>query len=387
METVNSVAAAAARAVWGDTTANNETKGQEPVSGKVGDTNKGEPYDAGNLGTTAATGSTSEFSKNTGTGSTPTTGLTNETTPTNFSKDTSTDATPSVGLTDRTKPTDFSQNTESEPYVAGDINSNTTSTNVTKPADFSQSTGTESTPNTRLTDKTTSTDFSKTGTDSTANTGLTNKTTPSDFSKNTDTDATPNTGSTDETKAAHFSKNTGTATTDDATPNTASTEMKMRDQPEDTTTGQNDTRDPEDPQTHPKSAPTDVNDADEGVNSAQTLDGPGPKPLDEVAHEHGGDAGKEGNTASTRDTPDNADKNLGEKGTGEQYVKSSGLKADGGDFDATKPGAGKEADRLMETKGIHNPNEDAKHSSHEGSGDTTEKKSLGQKIKEKLHKH
>lgn len=33
------------------------------------------------------------------------------------------------------------------------------------------------------------------------------------------------------------------------------------------------------------------------------------------------------------------------EGTGEQYVKSSGLAADGGDFDATKPGAGREADR------------------------------------------
>ena len=32
-------------------------------------------------------------------------------------------------------------------------------------------------------------------------------------------------------------------------------------------------------------------------------------------------------------------------GTGEQYVKSTGLAAEGGDFDATKPGAGREADR------------------------------------------
>ena len=33
------------------------------------------------------------------------------------------------------------------------------------------------------------------------------------------------------------------------------------------------------------------------------------------------------------------------EGTGEQWVKTSGLAADGGDFDATKPGAGREADR------------------------------------------
>ena len=35
----------------------------------------------------------------------------------------------------------------------------------------------------------------------------------------------------------------------------------------------------------------------------------------------------------------------GEKGTGDMYVKSSGMTADGGDFDATRPGAGREANR------------------------------------------
>lgn len=34
-----------------------------------------------------------------------------------------------------------------------------------------------------------------------------------------------------------------------------------------------------------------------------------------------------------------------EKGTGEKWVKTTGVAADGGDFDATKPGAGKEAER------------------------------------------
>ena len=33
------------------------------------------------------------------------------------------------------------------------------------------------------------------------------------------------------------------------------------------------------------------------------------------------------------------------EGTGEHWVKSSGTAADGGDFDAAKPGAGREADR------------------------------------------
>ena len=49
MDTISNAAQAAAqaasKAVWG----NSESK-EEPVSGKTGDTAKGEPYDAGNMG-------------------------------------------------------------------------------------------------------------------------------------------------------------------------------------------------------------------------------------------------------------------------------------------------------------------------------------------------
>lgn len=89
METINSLASAASKAVFGESnntttnettpntttttttaanqepltvsdstskntdnmSATNETLGQEPVSGKLGDTSKGEPFDAGNIGT------------------------------------------------------------------------------------------------------------------------------------------------------------------------------------------------------------------------------------------------------------------------------------------------------------------------------------------------
>jgi hypothetical protein len=56
METVNNLASAASRAIWGDGTTNgtekeNETKGQEPLSGEKGDVEAGEPYDKGNAGT------------------------------------------------------------------------------------------------------------------------------------------------------------------------------------------------------------------------------------------------------------------------------------------------------------------------------------------------
>ncbi|KAI0603490.1 hypothetical protein F4775DRAFT_35242 [Biscogniauxia sp. FL1348] len=264
METVNNMAAAAAKAVWGD----NQQHGQEPVSGLTGDTSKGEPYDAGNI---------------------------------------------------------------EDPKVE-DAN-----------------------------------------------------------------------GSASETKAAAFSKQTGTAVESEDTPDNPSTNIKEADAPKDTTKGQNDVRDPEDPNTNPKSAPTDVNNADDGPNEAQKLGGPGPKSLEEVAREKGGDAGIP-ETSTSKEVPSGDKraeeeqesgpqaKSLGE-GTGEQYVKSTGLNADGGDFDATKPGAGREAERLLEEKGVHPGGSDAKGTSDESvgskaSGDSPkDKKSLGKKIKDKLHRH
>jgi hypothetical protein len=44
------------------------------------------------------------------------------------------------------------------------------------------------------------------------------------------------------------------------------------------------------------------------------------------------------------------------EGTGEQWVKSSGMKADGGDFDASAPGAGREADREFSLLSISSGN-------------------------------
>lgn len=84
---------------------------------------------------------------------------------------------------------------------------------------------------------------------------------------------------------------------------------------------------------------------DEGTNPGKA-DGPGPKPIEEVARERGGDAAATGDkTEGKDDDPEGLGGKSDKKGTGEQYVKTSGLQADGGDFDATKPGAGKEADR------------------------------------------
>lgn len=73
-------------------------------------------------------------------------------------------------------------------------------------------------------------------------------------------------------------------------------------------------------------------------------------------------------------------------GTGEQWVKTSGVAAEGGDFDVTKPGAGREATRILEEKGIHKSTP-ADHSagSHAGTGEGKEKVSVTEKIKNKLH--
>ncbi|KAI3344005.1 hypothetical protein F4824DRAFT_30008 [Ustulina deusta] len=264
METINSMAVSAAKAVWGESNPSTE----EPVSGRFGDTSKGEPYDAGNIEPTSAH-----------TGEVP-------------------------------------------------------STNGTASGH----------------------------------------------------------GNGQATEYAKFAKTTGTAAESEITPDNPSSDLKAKSGPSDPSKEQGDTRSPEDPKTNPKSAPTDVNDAsDEGINKARELDGPGPKPVAEVAKENGGDAGndrtssidKESEENETKETKESEEDTNKDSGTGEQYVRSSGLQADGGDFDATKPGAGQEADRLMEEKGIHSSDSPVDSSGSPTSG----KKSLGQKIKDKLHRH
>ncbi|KAJ6261911.1 hypothetical protein Dda_2710 [Drechslerella dactyloides] len=55
--------------------------------------------------------------------------------------------------------------------------------------------------------------------------------------------------------------------------------------------------------------------------------------------------------------PDSDNQSKGE-GTGEKYERSTGLAVDGGDFDATRPGAAREAARLMDEKGIKHGEKD-----------------------------
>jgi hypothetical protein len=67
--------------------------------------------------------------------------------------------------------------------------------------------------------------------------------------------------------------------------------------------------------------------------------GPGPNPLSQEKKDGGSTA------ATGGDGEDGPQKESHGEGTGEKYVKSSGMKADGGDFDAANAGAGREADR------------------------------------------
>ncbi|EQK98100.1 glycine-rich cell wall structural protein 1 [Ophiocordyceps sinensis CO18] len=140
-------------------------------------------------------------------------------------------------------------------------------------------------------------------------------------------------------------------------------------------------------------AHTNASSEEEGTKKDRetSVMGAGPKSLADVAKNSGGDAGNNGDAAketsdSTAEREDGKEDGQESKGTGEKYVRTTGLAADGGDFDATKPGAGREADRLMEEKGKSREslgNNDGKLS---GGGDG-DKPSLGERIKNKLHNH
>lgn len=144
----------------------------------------------------------------------------------------------------------------------------------------------------------------------------------------------------------------------DSTDTTAQTGAKGPTADHPSTTGdtgfkapQADIRDPDSATADPKKEAERKNvDNAGGLDTSENptkVEGAGPKPIEEVAKAHGGDAGstsKDSSGSGGADEDGPGAKSKGE-GTGEQYVKSSGLAADGGDFDATKPGAGREADR------------------------------------------
>ncbi|KFH44185.1 hypothetical protein ACRE_050410 [Hapsidospora chrysogenum ATCC 11550] len=144
----------------------------------------------------------------------------------------------------------------------------------------------------------------------------------------------------------------------------------------DPTKAQSDTRDPAVPSTDPIK-----------------VEEPGRDPNQHVGFDHGGEAAQMAGGALNPRPMGSA------TGTGQQHVKSTGVAADGGDFDATKPGAGKEAERILEEKGVGQnhqipsaqqpatPNGNKTSSASSPGSHPKAKPSLSQRIKAKLHRH
>ncbi|OHF00594.1 hypothetical protein CORC01_04133 [Colletotrichum orchidophilum] len=327
METINNIAGAASKAIWGTNEAN-----EEPVSGVKGNTNQGEPYDAGNIDSL------------------------NKEKKTNVADAQTSDSATASTATTTTGP------------------STTTAPNQSTPAAGTTGTGTGNEHS--LTDRSRATEEAST-----------HKAT--------------------EESAEHkddIGKPELKHTSPDDVPSA------------DSAAGKTETRAPSDPATDPAPKGQDVDNKASGPTSGgDKLDGPGPRPLEAVARERGGDAGnvegsaKGGLIGEDGPKPDAEEKkeddpnaSQGEEGTGEKLVKATGLAADGGDFDATKPGAGREADRLLDEK---DPAHAAAKASAKTGGDKAsdkisegqthssspgaekEKESLKDKIKAKLHRH
>ncbi|KAI6347738.1 hypothetical protein MCOR25_010897 [Pyricularia grisea] len=185
---------------------------------------------------------------------------------------------------------------------------------------------------------------------------------------------------------------------------------------DDSTTHQSDVRDPATTAEHHKEEKKHDVDNVEPLQ-ADKLKGPGPKPLEVVARERGGDAGNTPADAKT-DSPnpvdgaadvakDDAEKKkdspkLNEDGEplGMKHISSTGVAADGGDFDAANPGAGAEAEKILHDKGIHtdkpaadkkedSPTRKAVSPSGKSTGGSPDRKGirgLGHKIKDKLRR-
>jgi len=343
METINNITSAASKLVFGEGETN-----KEPVSGVQGDTTRGEPFDAGNLDTTSqqhkiqhdtTTGSSSLGSDNVSSQST---------------------RNPSGAFTE-------TGHSSTGPTSTGENHSSHFDTTVN---------------DTSLTDR------SSTGPDNN----------PTD--RTSAGQATTNLTSTDRTSASHHNslsrENDTTSQFQDRSRQDAATTGQK-----DTTAGQNDTRDPDSANTDPDKK-QDVDTKTPGPSTEGTdLKGPGPRPLETVALEHGGDAGNDKKETSKSDDPEKKGKTEEEKTAEEEAAKevvpASGFAADGGDFDASNPGAGQEADRLLNEKHQHGGNEGvpaakapAVHQPKSHGHDEKikeDKPSLGERIKAKLHKH
>lgn len=210
-----------------------------------------------------------------------------------------------------------------------------------------------------------------TGSTATTTTGLSTTTAPTTSTPSAGTAGTTGTETGNEHSLTDRSRATEESTTHKTTEELSPKHKEEIGKPElkhtspndvpsaDSAAGKTETRAPSDPATDPAPKGQDVNNSASGPTAGgDKLDGPGPRPLEAVAKERGGDAGnvkgsskggliggEESKTDTEGKKEEDPNASHGEEGTGEKLVKATGLAADGGDFDATKPGAGREADR------------------------------------------
>ncbi|AEO68954.1 uncharacterized protein THITE_2090463 [Thermothielavioides terrestris NRRL 8126] len=386
METIHNLTNAASRAIWGDTSAQAQAH-EEPVSGKMGNVAAGEPYDAGNIGEPNEAALSSEEQRET---ETPVSSANEPATGSETGAETT--AFPEA-LTERTKPAAQ----ESKPTSSEDTARESQPRKPAGPAEEAPSAvamrddSTKAQSDTRPPAPSPDEAEPRAGTTTTATKDAATTTSTTSSSATDTTGAAGTTGSTDEAKA-------------EAEPKDAAEKKVDKKSAVATATGDDDTASP-----------------------AIKLEGPGPRPLEEIAREHGGDAGaakpdsvvrssqglagagagaSAGAGPEGRAVPDTAGqrrrdsgKSMGGEGegegesglkvggkgerAGEQHFHSTGLAAEGGDFDASKPGAGKEADRLLEEIGVHR-GEGGGH--HNAGSSGKEKLGIKDKIKAKLHK-
>ncbi|KAF2798274.1 hypothetical protein K505DRAFT_267920 [Melanomma pulvis-pyrius CBS 109.77] len=357
METINNAVTTASKIIWGEgnPAESNETAGTEPISGQTGKGTVNEPYDQGN--STNPISTSTHPSSNTITKTNDTT-TPNTTTLPDRTTDKMTSHTHTEG-SDPTGPHDSHLGNKADPRVDSD--------HVGSYGNTTGASNTETTPSSNPTN-------------------LHNAAAGGPPEPHQETDKTGVIGGhgdplkTSDNVASESSSNPGVVPSSGAG---ISHKQQGADRPNDEPTGEQKgavkeskedaedflkTKDPNDHSGEPMHMHTGAGDGStvpktQAERRESTIGNPG-------GQEHGKETSE---------------------GTGEQWVKTSGMSADGGDFDATKPGAGREADSLMEQKGIHKtepgkPSEPLPESSGHGHGQAEkEKVPLGEKIKAKLH--
>ncbi|KAH6890318.1 hypothetical protein B0T10DRAFT_315880 [Thelonectria olida] len=339
MESISQVAAAAAKAVWGE-----DTTHKEPVSGVQGDVSKGEPYDAGNL----ATPQQERVEENLE-------GRSND---------------------ESTKISALTQNTSSVPQKA------------TRESEFLPLAPEENTSSSQYKQEKTSLPGS---TENTSSFSRENESPPQSTGENTKF-GSYETGSFEKTPQDTSKLRDDTTTTDFANKSSNLGEGLEGERFDSRPSEKLDSRPSEKLDSRPSEKLDSRSSEKLDSRPSEKLDSRSSENLESGSFTSHPEATAFGNdTSNSRRThvpePESLEskgkKNENEEesqGTGQEYVRSSGFAADGGDFDATKPGAGREADRLWEEKGNH-PDEQGSHGGH-GSKD---KPSLGHRLKEKLH--